>query len=466
MATFAKRTYQTWRVKSEKSGVRQRTFPTEEAALTHARELADAGFSDAKVVAFTSTSWQVRIRTELVGELTKTFKTKAEASQWAKEREGEIAKREFVDYRTADQTTLGQLLQKYESKKLGDKPADHPDKSRVHKLCRHPITRFKMSVIQPSDFATYRDQRLKGEFVERTASGAEIRWDAVKGATVNKELELMARVIALARKEWHLHLARNPASGLLVKRVELTEADERDRRLHTEAMRENLVPSRDRRKSADDEFELDPETDELLAMSQTEQQLLLRAARYPEWFRPRKKVVTVATLRARKKAQEKPRIKTRLRRSAKVWPIISFAIETAMRRGEMLKLRWEYVYLKDGYLLLPGSITKNRKKRLVPLSLRAKRILQTRPRTSEFVFDTTKDTIKKGFERAKQRVNVEDLRVHDLRHEGTSRLFERTSLRSEEIGHITGHNDPRMLKRYYNMRPEEFVQRFQSSFVK
>lgn len=468
MATYTKRSYQTWRVKSEKSGARQRAFDSEPAAQAYARELAEAGYADAKVVAFTSTSWQVRIRTDLVGQLTKTFKTKTEASQWAKEREGEIAKREFVDYRTADQTTLGELLQRYEATKLSNKPTDHPDRCRVRKLCRHPITKFKMSVIQPSDFSAFREERLKGGFVERkgTTSEAEIRWEPVKGATVNKELELMCRVIGVARQEWHLHLARNPASGELAPRVELTEEDERDRRLQTDVKRGNLAPSRDRRNRGDEEFELDPEIDELLGMTQTEQQLLLRASRYPEWFRPRKKQVTAATVRARKKAQRKPRVKARLQRSAKVWPIISFAIETAMRRGEMLKLRWDHVYLDDGYLLLPGSITKNRQKRMVPLTLRAKRILQTRPHTSEFVFDTTKDTIKAGYKRAKQRVDVVNLRLHDLRHEATSRLFERTTLRSEEIGHITGHNDPRMLQRYYNMRPEEFVERFRSSFVK
>jgi len=37
-------------------------------------------------------------------------------------------------------------------------------------------------------------------------------------------------------------------------------------------------------------------------------------------------------------------------------------------------------------------------------------------------------------------------------------------LRANEIGHITGHTDPRMLNRYYNLRPEEFVQRFRESF--
>jgi hypothetical protein len=41
-----------------------------------------------------------------------------------------------------------------------------------------------------------------------------------------------------------------------------------------------------------------------------------------------------------------------------------------------------------------------------------------------------------------------------------SRLFENTDLRANEIGHITGHTDPRMLERYYNKRPAELVKRF------
>jgi hypothetical protein len=48
--------------------------------------------------------------------------------------------------------------------------------------------------------------------------------------------------------------------------------------------------------------------------------------------------------------------------------LASFAIETAMGRGEMLKLQWWHTNLADGYLDLPRSITKNRKSCLVPLS--------------------------------------------------------------------------------------------------
>ncbi len=97
-----------------------------------------------------------------------------------------------------------------------------------------------------------------------------------------------------------------------------------------------------------------------------------------------------------------------------------------MRRGELCKLKWSDVHLEDGYLMLKGAITKNRKSRIVPLSLRAKRILATQPKRSAFVFAVTPEAIKSAFRRARARVGIVDLRKHDLRHEATSRLFVET----------------------------------------
>ena len=50
-----------------------------------------------------------------------------------------------------------------------------------------------------------------------------------------------------------------------------------------------------------------------------------------------------------------------------------------------------------------------------------------------------------------------DLRFHDLRHEATSRLFERTKLSDIEISRITGHKDPRVLRRYSNLRGSDLA---------
>ena len=51
------------------------------------------------------------------------------------------------------------------------------------------------------------------------------------------------------------------------------------------------------------------------------------------------------------------------------------------------------------------------------------------------------------------------LRFHDLRHEAASRLFERTGLNEIEISRITGHRDPRMLRRYSNLRASDLADR-------
>lgn len=431
-------------------------------------------------------NWEARIRCSGAPPLVKTFRLRADAETWVKEREGEIAKRQFVDYRQADRTTLAELLRRYEQERLSDRSKHDPDRVRIRCLSAHAIGGLRMSLLQPSDVAEYRNERCK----------------AVKGATVKKELELIARVIGVARSEWSIHLAANPASGRLVRRPDVQPGDERDRRLATQhvvasAGQGNAAPHVEppaiprprladqarpeqgqrkqgqrkqgqhkqvRRKQVDDAFESDPQTAVLLAMPQSEQQALLRACRYPHWYTQRKREVTASTARLRSQRDCEAPAKARLRGGCRLWAIVSLAIETAMRRGEMVGLTWRDVHLAEGYLDLPASLTKNGKPRIVPLSPRATRILATQPRSSERVFATNANTVKLAFRRALQRAQCQDLRLHDLRHEATSRLFERTTLREIDIGYVTGHTDPRMLARYYNKRPEEFVDRFHKAF--
>lgn len=473
MASFSKRLYQTWRVIVQGQPDLRKTFDEQSVAQAYADELKETGIEGVQVKSFQSTGWQARIRNKLAPELTKTFPTKAMAEGWAKAREGEIVKRQFVDYREADKYTLGGLLQKFDLECLASRDKNHPDRARIRKICRHSISRIPVSVIQPADFADFRNQRLKGGYVETGSNADSTPWPPVKGTSVKRELDLISSIISHARSEWKVYLAMNPAAAQNTSRPGKEEGDERNRRLYDSyqdgdpdklhAAASTAIRSERQRQGV--EYEHDPDMIELLQMPQTEQQALLRACRYPEWFRPRKKHVTAGTVLARAKKKTPPPVKARLRKAGGGWALVSFAIETAMRRGEMCKLKWTHVHLGhgNGYLELPWTITKNKKPRIVTLSLRAKRILLTRKKDTDFVFSTNENTIKLAFLRAKERVKVVDLRLHDLRHEATSRLFEETTLRSEEIGHITGHTDPRMLQRYYNMRPNEFVDRVAAS---
>lgn len=83
-------------------------------------------------------------------------------------------------------------------------------------------------------------------------------------------------------------------------------------------------------------------------MQHGEPQALLRSSRYPEWFRPQKKILTRQTILARDRKIQKPFVKSRLRKTGGVWAVFSFAIETAIRHGEMLKLERDQVYFNHG----------------------------------------------------------------------------------------------------------------------
>jgi len=145
-------------------------------------------------------------------------------------------------------------------------------------------------------------------------------------------------------------------------------------------------------------------------------------------------------------------------------PIIQFAIETAMRRGELLSLTWENVDTKRQIALLP--LTKNGEARTVPLSSRAVAVLEGLPRDKDgvrplqvgAVFPVTANALKLGFERAVKRAGLEDFHFHDLRHEATSRLAERLP-NLIELAAVTGHKDLRMLKRYYHPRAEDLAKK-------
>lgn len=139
--------------------------------------------------------------------------------------------------------------------------------------------------------------------------------------------------------------------------------------------------------------------------------------------------------------------------------IVTIAIETAMRRGEIASLRWEHIDLKKRIAYLPK--TKTDVPRTVPLSTTAVRVLKGRPRALEGrVFHLQDESISQAFERAcgPHRANIKDLRFHDLRHEATSRLFEK-GLNVMEIAAITGHRTLEMLKRYTHLRAEDLAQK-------
>lgn len=151
--------------------------------------------------------------------------------------------------------------------------------------------------------------------------------------------------------------------------------------------------------------------------------------------------------------------------------LFELALESAMRMREMYTLELSQVDLKQRTIFLDK--TKNGNKRQVPLSTVAVSVL--RPYLAKLdgplVFpwwngksDTrtlakTTSLLSRQFGRIFEAAGVDDFHFHDLRHEATSRIFERTKLSDVEVAKITGHSSLRMLMRYANLRASDLAAR-------
>lgn len=141
-------------------------------------------------------------------------------------------------------------------------------------------------------------------------------------------------------------------------------------------------------------------------------------------------------------------------RNKEVEPFVRLALETALRRGELLALRWRHVDLERRVALIPD--TKTGRPRTIPLSPEALRLLTSKERNGDRVLTLTPMALRRAWERLCARADVEDLRIHDLRHEALSRLSE-LGLNTPELATISGHKDVRMLLRYTHVRPSELA---------
>ena len=162
----------------------------------------------------------------------------------------------------------------------------------------------------------------------------------------------------------------------------------------------------------------------------------------------------------RLQGDEEQRLLAACRTARNAWLVhfVALAIETGMRRSELLALQWSNVDLEKRIAFLP--ITKNGEARGVPLSTRAVAILRGLPTsTIGRVFGAlTVEALKQAFRRAVRRAGIAGLRLHDLRHEATSRFFEK-GLNVMEVASVTGHKTLQMLKRYTHLNAVDLAVR-------
>ena len=311
--------------------------------------------------------WQAKVRRQGHTPVSKAFKTKTAAKQWAKAIEVEMDKGAYVSRGESESTTLDKALDRYLKEVTPTKKGAKVETFRIKAWKRHPLAKKYLSNITGSDIAAYRDERLE---------------QGKSATTIRNALYIISDLFNVARKEWGMGGLNNPVTSVRMPKVDKG----RDRRL--------------------------------------------------------------------KKGEEKKLMKA----SEPLKQIIILALETGMRMGEILGMSWDKVNLKRCVVRLED--TKNNESRDVPLSSTAVetlRELKEMPRhINSKVFQVT--SVSHKFGELCREQEIEDLRFHDLRHEATSRLFER-GLNPMEVSAITGHKTLAMLKRYTHLKAEDLAKR-------
>ena len=319
----------------------------------------------------------------------------------------------FVSRSEAEATSFANALELYAKDVTSKKRSSASELSRIQAMQRHPLALRSLASIRGSDMARYRDTRLE---------------EGLAPATVRRELALISHVFTIARKEWRMESLSNPVE--LIRQPSVDDA------------RERRILSADVWMQKDGKL-LYEHLDEL-------EMICLHS------------------------------------RSTELPKIMTFAVETAMRRSEITGLQSVNVNLDKRVALLP--MTKNGSSRGVPLSSKAVEILNSlAERDDGRCFKSRPDSITKAFadaigdarnayteglsrhlkqkkiaqEKIDKRISADpflmDLRFHDLRHEATSRLAEIFPL--HELTNITGHQNTRMLMRYYHPKMEDLAKK-------
>jgi integrase len=316
-------------------------------------------------------AWQARVIRKGFPDETATFKTKAEAMEWSRDVEASMDAGRYRHTKEAEQTLLGDLLQRYRETVTPLKRGATEEAIRLRALERRRVAKLALRNVTPQAIAAFRDERL----------------NECSPATVIRDLAVLSSIFNHARKEWGINfsnpveMVRKPASP----------------------------PGRDRVLTADEE----------------------------------RRLIEAAAPAGR--------------RNRLLQPMLIVALETAMRRGELLALRWEHLHLDRRCAYLP--LTKNGSSRWVPLSSRAMTALEalSRPREGA-VFPIQHAALDKCFKRACARAGVENMRFHDLRHTAATRLSAKLP-NVIELAAVTGHRSLQMLKRYYHPQVEALAGR-------
>lgn len=149
--------------------------------------------------------------------------------------------------------------------------------------------------------------------------------------------------------------------------------------------------------------------------------------------------------------------------SVPTYDYVRLAVVFPRRRSELLTMRWsDYTGTQ---MLLRNTKNPNRvRDEIVPIPPEARALIDELPRFEgeDRILPYKFESISAAFQRTVKAVGIAGLRLHDLRHEGISRLFE-AGLQIQEVSLISGHTNWAMLRRYTHIKPEDIVEKLSAN---
>jgi len=141
--------------------------------------------------------------------------------------------------------------------------------------------------------------------------------------------------------------------------------------------------------------------------------------------------------------------------------IIIIALNTGMRKGEIFKLKWEYIDIKNAIIHLPASLSKNKRSREIPMNsvvVKALKDMKAAP-SGEYVFGSRQNghpltDIRKSFAAALEKAGIANFRFHDLRHTFCSQLVS-AGVDIYTVMELAGHSSIKMTMRYAHLSPNQ-----------
>ncbi|WP_250473079.1 site-specific integrase [Caballeronia sp. GAFFF1] len=445
----------------------ERTFPYSNTnkVTQYVDDLKRQGFKPR--VERANDAYAVCIRRKGYPELNRTVGSLPEAEALIKQIEAERARGLFIDYSKAHKETFADCVVRYIREECVRHKGFEMETYKLNGMLEDAgCARVDLAPVIAANLATYPHlENIK----LRTPTGIQVRkgssalaWlnlpfaqvkttdieafirerlEEVQPATVDRELDLLSAICRVAIRTWDLHIAKNPMDG--VRRPKYF--NERDRRLKAGEEARLLACARDE--------------DRLRSIERLTEALMTGArevaARLPTVYQ-RKAHIKAALANCRAQAETDhthvPELET----------FVQFQLMTAARRGETLNLTWAHVDLDAQTAFLP--LTKNGRSRTLPLRAELVDLLSTLPRHSDYVFNLTVDDLENSWTRLCARAGIEDLHIHDLRHEAISRVAETGQFTLIDLQAFSGHRDVRMLLRYAHLCASRLAAKLDDAF--